>query len=84
MSIALKFIDILEFNIVDKDYRLSKYENEIVTYHWLEKNIILDILVQENICAINDNNDVLWFSLENDDIKNISPKILQTINDLIT
>jgi len=82
MSIISQFTEIIESNIIDKNYQLSKHKDDIITYHWLQKNLILDILVKENICAINKNNDVSWYSLSNEDIKIISSKILQIINDV--
>lgn len=71
MSIIINFNDIIESEIIDKNYQLSKYKDDVVTYHWLQKNIILDILVKENICAINNNNNVLLYSFDNENIENI-------------
>lgn len=78
MSLQLILHDIIESNIIYKNYQLSNYKDDIITYHWFQKNIILDILIKENICAINKDNDVLWYSF--DDITNISSKI----NDLLS
>lgn len=78
MSLHLILHDIIESNIIDKDYQLSNYKDDIITYHWYQKNIILDIIIKENICAINKDNDVLWYSFG--DITNISSKI----NDLLS
>ena len=79
MSTSLQFINVLEAGIIDKSYLLSKYEDDVITYHWLQKNIILDILIKENICAINNNNDVSWYSLETE---NVALRILRMINTL--
>lgn len=71
MSIILQFINNIESKIIDKNYQISKYKDEIVTYHWYQKNLILDILIKENICAINNNNNSSWFSLDYNNIENI-------------
>lgn len=76
MSVTLK---ILELNIIDKNYQLSNYKDDIITYYWSQKNIILDILIKENICAINKNNNVLWFPLDDTNLQNTLSKILQII-----
>ncbi len=65
MSDIDNFIEKLESNIIDKNYQLSTYNNEIITYYWPKKSIILDILIYENIIAINDNNDVSFYSMNN-------------------
>ena len=75
MSVISYFIVAIESNIIDKNYQLSKYKDEIITYHWSEKNIILDFLVKEDLCAINNNNDVLWISINPNNIENILSKI---------
>lgn len=80
MSIILHFNNIIESNIIDKNYQLSNYKDDIITYYWSKKNIILDFLIKENICAINKNNDVSWFSLDDENINDILSKILQIIN----
>lgn len=80
MSIISQFVEIIESNIIDKNYQLSNHKDDIITYHWSKKNIILDILIKENICAINKDNDIFWFSLSNEDVKDIAPKILEMIN----
>jgi hypothetical protein len=79
MSI-IHFNNIIESEIIDKSYQLSNYKDDIITYHWLEKNIILDIIIKENICAINKNNDVLWFSFDDENIENVLSKLLTIIN----
>jgi len=79
MSIIQNFIEIFEPNIIDKKYKISKYKDEIVTYHWSDKNIILDILIKENICAINNNDNISWFSLENEKIETISSRLILII-----
>ena len=68
MTTILQFI---ESKIIDKNYQLSKYKDDIITYHWYKKNIILDILIKENICAINNNNNSSWYSLDYNNIENI-------------
>lgn len=73
-------MNIIESKVIDKNYRVSKYKDDIITYHWLQKNILLDILIKEDICAINDNNDILWYSLDDTNIENISSKILAIID----
>lgn len=71
MTTVLKFVDIIEFNIIDKNYQLLKHKEDIITYYWCQKNLIFDILIKENICAINNNNNSSWFSLDYENIKNI-------------
>ena len=83
MSVVLQFIDIIESDIIDKNYQLSNYKDDIITYHWLQKNIILDILIKENICAIKNNDNVLWYSLDDEDIEIKSSRILLTLNRFI-
>ena len=83
MSIVLQFINIIESNIIDKNYQLSNYKDDIITYHWLQKNIILDILIKENICAIKNNDNVSWYSLDDEDIETKSSRILLTLNRFI-
>ena len=83
MSIVLQFIDIIESDIIDKNYQLSNYKDDIITYHWLQKNIILEILIKENICAIKNNDNVSWYSLEDEDIEIKSSRIVLTLNRFI-
>lgn len=75
MSVISYFIVAIESNIIDKNYQLSKYEDEIITYYWSEKNIILDFLIKEDLCAINNDNDVSWISINPNNIENILSKI---------
>jgi len=75
MSVISYFIDSIESNIIDKNYQLSKYKDEIITYYWSEKNIILDFLIKEDLFAINNDNDVSWISINPNNIENILSKI---------
>lgn len=79
-SLTSKFNDDIESNIIDKNYQLSTYKNDIITYYWCQNNIILDILIKENICAINKDNDVLWYEINNNNITKISKKINELLD----
>lgn len=79
MSLVNKLIQHLELNIIDKNYRITKLNNEVLSYYWIHKNLIIDILLQENICAINKNNEQSWYGFDDNNINDIIIKIISDI-----
>jgi hypothetical protein len=80
-SLIDTFSKLLEENVIDKNYHTSTYNDEILTYHWYHKHLIIDILIKENNCGINKNNISTWYSFDDDNILGIIDKILTHINE---
>ena len=76
---SLAFINIIEPKIIDTDYNSSILKDEITSYYWSKKNIILDVLMKENICAIKNNEEVTWYSLNESNIENVTLKICSIV-----
>jgi len=76
MSILSEFINNIESNIIDDNYQLSKYKDDIITYYWPDKNIILDIIIKDFICTINKNGEIFIFFFNNKNKNNLILNIM--------
>lgn len=73
------FIEIIESKIVGTNFKSSILKDDLKSYYWTKKNIIVDVLMKENICAVKNNDEVTWYSLDESNADNISCKILSNI-----
>ena len=76
---SIVFIKNIESKIIDTDYKSSILKDEITSYYWSKKNVILDVLMKENICALKNNEEVIWYSLNESNIENITLKICSIV-----
>ena len=76
---SIVFIKNIESKIIDTDYKSSILKDEITSYYWSKKNVILDVLMKENICALKNNEEVIWYSLNESNIENVTLKICSIV-----
>ena len=74
---------LIEANIKNKSYQKRIFNEEVISYYWSDISIIFDIFVNENKCAINIDNQIIWFLFDLENYFKVADEISNTINILV-